>query len=781
MKLSQWDDALSRAQEFIAKTKGKFEEAVGERFLAGLYLTVPHRDTKRGTTFLRGQWTQGVQVYSYRKDAREAVKHYERARELLVALPATASNPKNQINAECIGLDFDLATALSSDGQYGYRYARWGRPFWWWWGEGLEAEVDSEAVEEADYEETRWGWGGGGWGEDQTPPIGIPLGPDGKPQFIQAPGEYSSKLGSGQKIRFLLEEAQRLDTSTNRNDDARALFRWAMIARTLYGPDSAIGYSGAQVRYDRLGRPLPAQPDPDAPKQKIWELADDEAITLVGGKLRLVTVPPAESPMTLLRELERKYPGSELCPEAQYTRALYVQTRQQFPEAVKQYQAFLEAFPNHKRAQDAREQLRRMAQPDIILGQSGVYLPDARPKLSFSYRNADSVEFKALKFDLVKYVQGSLETAPTNGWWEYRNFQYYFFQDNRWKKYLGAEAQRWSENVPRPPGNRVAENSTAAPLTEPGASLVEAAVPGKAEPSRVLVLVTDLALVQKNVPGKGMLYVCDARNGQPLPEKSVRFYEHWQIYNQKNQRNDLFWDSTTATTDTNGRIFFVRKHAEQGSSVDAVVTGEQGRIAFSFFQNWNESANEQGEYWENGPRYYVVTDRPVYRPGATVQFRVWARNVQERRYVAPRADEELRVEVYDAKNTTVKTLSLKTDEFGGASGEYTLGEEPPLGMWHLSVNGYRPDVHHCAGALFRVEEYKKPEFEVSVKPAKTQARLGEKVSARIEARYYFGAPVAHATVSYKIFREDYHHVYFSPGEYDWLYGQGYGRYAYAYP
>src|SRR6266404_5540837 len=51
----QWDDALSRAEDFVAKTKGKFEEAVGERFLAGLYLTVPHHGTKRGTTFLRGQ------------------------------------------------------------------------------------------------------------------------------------------------------------------------------------------------------------------------------------------------------------------------------------------------------------------------------------------------------------------------------------------------------------------------------------------------------------------------------------------------------------------------------------------------------------------------------------------------------------------------------------------------------------------------------------------------------------------------------------------------------
>src|ERR1039458_4775275 len=51
LKLSQWDDALPRAQEFIAKTKGKFEEAVGQRFLAGLYLTVPHRLLKLALRF----------------------------------------------------------------------------------------------------------------------------------------------------------------------------------------------------------------------------------------------------------------------------------------------------------------------------------------------------------------------------------------------------------------------------------------------------------------------------------------------------------------------------------------------------------------------------------------------------------------------------------------------------------------------------------------------------------------------------------------------------------
>jgi hypothetical protein len=781
LKLQTWDDALARAADFITRTKGTFAEAVGERFLGGLYLSVPHYGTKRGTTFLRGQWTQGVQVYSWRKDAKDALKHYEQARGLLVAWPAKTEEERQRVNAERIGLDFDTAAALANESQNGYRYGRWGW-YGWWWDNWLEAEEDSEAVEDADYEETRWGRGWGGYGgEDQQTPTGIPLGPDGKPQFIQVPREYSAQLGRGQRIRYLLDEVQRLDASTNKNDAARALFRWAMIARTLYGPDSTSGYNSQQVRYDRFGQLLPAQPDPDEPKKKVWELADDEALTLVGSKLRLVTLPPAESPVALLRELQEKYPKCEVCPEAHYALALYFQTRQQFPQAVKEYETLLETYPQHKRVADAREQLRRIAQPDVLLGQGGVYLPNSGPKLSFSFRNTDAVEFKAFKFDLVKYIQNSLESTPTNGWWEYRNLQYYFFQNDRWKKCLGAEAAHWTEKVPRAPGNRVAEGSTTAPLADPGAFLVEATVAGKADPSRLLILVTDIALVEKNVSGKGLLYVCDARTGQPLPEKAVRLYEHWQVYNQSKQKSDLLWDSTTLTTDTNGVVLFARKHANHGSQVDAVVVGEKERMAFSFFQSWNEASYVQGDYWENGARYYVITDRPVYRPGATVQFRVWLREIKDRRFVDRWADKVFPVEIFDAKNNSVKTFSLPVDKFGCASGEFAVAEGAPLGVWHLRVGAAQPDGHHCAGALFRVEEYKKPEFEVSVKPAKSLARLGETIKAKIEARYYFGAPVVNAKVSYKIFREDYHHVYFGPGEYDWLYGQGYGRYYYAYP
>src|SRR5271167_1908764 len=73
MKLSQWDDALARGQAFVDNNKGRFEEAVGERFLAGIYLSVPHEGTKQGGTYHRGEYGQGVQVSSFKKDRKEAI------------------------------------------------------------------------------------------------------------------------------------------------------------------------------------------------------------------------------------------------------------------------------------------------------------------------------------------------------------------------------------------------------------------------------------------------------------------------------------------------------------------------------------------------------------------------------------------------------------------------------------------------------------------------------------------------------------------------------------
>ncbi len=787
MRLNLWDDALARSQAFVDQNKGRFEEAVGERFLAGIYLSVPHQGTKQGGVYHRGQWLQGVQVSSFKKDRKSAIQNYEQARDVLAGLVknigTTADNPNTPdrqklLNSEQIGLDFDLVSALASRE---YAYGGWG---WcgWWWGSWGEAEEDSDAVDEADYEQPRQFWRYGG---QQEKPAGLPLGPDGQPRFFSTPPSYAANLGDGAKIRFLLDEVQHLDTTETRDDQARALFRQAMICKGLYGPEIAAQWNNQGTQYDRFGHPLPKAPDADVPAKKLWELGDDEAIAIAGGRLQVLTLPADESPLALLGQIEKLCPKSALVPEAIYTRALYYQNRQQFPQAIAEYQRLQQVFPKSSRSTDAQVQIALIRKPGVIFESTGVHLPGTNPALAYTYRNTGTISFKARRFDLLGYVNRSLDAPSEKNFGRLNNLSYQLFENDDWKNFAANKSTDWTDKVPRDDANRVAAGKTSAPLSEPGAYIVEARA-GDAEPSRVLLLVTDIAIVHKNLANKGLIYVADARTGQPLANHPIRVVETWTHYDQPKQRNRYDVVSSNLTTNSDGAIEYKRTDPPNGGGVqiNAIVTDANNRMALSFFQNWQQT--DYGQPFENGPRIYVITDRPVYRPGATVKFRAWIRNRFNGAYQAPAAGQGGSVEIFDPKNSRLQTSNPVTDESGSFSGEYTLDEKAPLGIYTINVNGFGPQNRYdynrfTAGALFRVEEYKKPEFSVTVTPAKTQARLGEKVTAKIEAKYYFGAPVAQGHISYKVYREDYHHVYWGPGEYDWLYGAGYGRDYYPYP
>ena len=74
------------------------------------------------------------------------------------------------------------------------------------------------------------------------------------------------------------------------------------------------------------------------------------------------------------------------------------------------------------------------------------------------------------------------------------------------------------------------------------------------------------------------------------------------------------------------------------------------------------------------------------------------------------------------------------------------------------------------GNRFRVEEYKKPEFEVTITPAADRVRLGEPTSATVHQTNYFGGPVANANVSYRVYRNDWRNPTISLWPFDFLYG-----------
>ena len=171
----------------------------------------------------------------------------------------------------------------------------------------------------------------------------------------------------------------------------------------------------------------------------------------------------------------------------------------------------------------------------------------------------------------------------------------------------------------------------------------------------------------------------------------------------------------------------------------------EGRLAHLGFTNiW--------AYGQHDPAYdqikvYTITDRPVYRPGAPVRFKFWVARaratISPRRPISPAR--HFTVEIHNPKGEKIFTKEFTADKFGGFDGSFELPSDAALGVYQVFIP-------KRGGGSFRVEEYKKPEFEVNVDAPTKPVMLGEKVPATIKANYYFGGPVAQAKVKYKITR-----------------------------
>ena len=170
-------------------------------------------------------------------------------------------------------------------------------------------------------------------------------------------------------------------------------------------------------------------------------------------------------------------------------------------------------------------------------------------------------------------------------------------------------------------------------------------------------------------------------------------------------------------------------------------------------------------------RSIAITDRPVYRPGQPVRFKFW---VAHARYDQPDASDfagkTFTVEIQNPKGEKILTKNFEADAFGGFDGSIELPSDAALGVYQVFIT-------NMGGGSFRVEEYKKPEFEVNVEAPTKPVMLGEKVPATIKAKYYFGSPVAEAKVKYKITRTTADERWYPVARWDWLFGPGYWWFA----
>jgi hypothetical protein len=288
----------------------------------------------------------------------------------------------------------------------------------------------------------------------------------------------------------------------------------------------------------------------------------------------------------------------------------------------------------------------------------------------------------------------------------------------------------WRELVPRTRDSEYQEIPVE--VREKGLYLVEVA--HQELRAYTLLMVTDLALVSKTAPGQVLLFVARRDSGAPVAGASaVVFNNHQELARGTTDSSGVF-QTTFAQIKLDNAIMLAV--ADQ----DVAATGVE---PFFFF---DASATDYVGY--------IYTDRPVYRPTHEVNFKGIVRARRGGQFSGD-VPGPITVEITDPNQKTIYQQKLDLSLFGSFHGKVALDALAALGTYGITAHIGEKRLY----GSFEVQEYKKPEFEVTVSTEKNRYLQGETIQATISARYYFGAPVANGRVKYSVYRSDYRFPY----------------------
>ncbi|HEY6399972.1 MAG TPA: MG2 domain-containing protein, partial [Blastocatellia bacterium] len=226
------------------------------------------------------------------------------------------------------------------------------------------------------------------------------------------------------------------------------------------------------------------------------------------------------------------------------------------------------------------------------------------------------------------------------------------------------------------------------------------------------------------------------------------------------------WRETVRETNQDGIALFDLIDAQRNGRLIAVAAVDN-RQAFSYGNGQNYNRDQQP--W----RIFAFTDRPAYRPNEVAQWKFIARKYQDSVYSTP-ANQTIEFEIYDPRGAFVKEGKAELNAFGSAWGSLELTEGMPLGEYGVKFWDAGRIKYIGQATLFRLEEYKLPEFQVSVQTPeengrKKAFRLGDNVEIKVQADYYFGGPVANATVEILVHQNPFYHWWYPQRDYQWYY------------
>ena len=393
----------------------------------------------------------------------------------------------------------------------------------------------------------------------------------------------------------------------------------------------------------------------------------------------------------------------------------------------------------------AQQNIEQITRPSLSVGVPSIFVPDSEIQFYLSWRNVKQVDFTLYRVDLGLDVRFAQSEASSSNW---------IGQIST----AGRQVTKsWTKETSDAGDHKPGQEAVRLEKLPIGAYLLEASAGG--QHARDLVLVTDATLVLKASHNQALVYVCNVLDGAPVADARVTL---WQGSYENGHR---VWRAMSGHTNRDGISTFA--FSANQSNVELYAGAAAGdRQAFSIGNNYY---GRSGDAW----RIYAFTDRPAYRPKETAQWKFIARRYDGSEYSTP-ANAIVEYEIRDPRGTKISDGKSRLNAFGSAWGAVELTEAMPLGEYRVAFWDENRSHHIGDAALFRLEEYKLPEFKVSVRTPEENGkrktfRLGDKVEVSVSAEYYFGGPVSAANVEVLVYQNSFYHWWHPARDYPWYY------------
>lgn len=257
-------------------------------------------------------------------------------------------------------------------------------------------------------------------------------------------------------------------------------------------------------------------------------------------------------------------------------------------------------------------------------------------------------------------------------------------------------------------------------------------------PQRELFYVSNLAVMIQQLPDDRHRYVVvNATDGQPIAGAKIELYDRRYDFKTKKNKRTVH---ARLTTDEIGEAYF--------KNVDGNVLISTNNDKFTPAKNIYLSRTRYYERKDDKIKHQLFTDRSIYRPGQTVHASAISYIVKKGLDASvPGKSMELNFILRDPNWKQVAEQKATTDEYGTASVDFELPKEGQTGLYSISVNG-------TATKYVRVEEYKRPTFEITFPKVNEKYNWGDTVVVKATAKTYSGVPVQGAKVEYQVTRRN---------------------------